>query len=338
MNLNLFEKIVQTHLCDKNKTPGETLLLKVDQVLTQDATGTMVYLQFEAIGRSRIQVPVAVSYVDHNTLQADSRNPDDHLFLQTAASRYGAFFSPPGNGISHQVHLERFAKPAEILLGSDSHTPTCGGLGMLAMGCGGLDIATAMSGFPYSLVRPRIRQVWLTGQLNRPWVTAMDIGLEMLRRLTVRGGVGWINEYAGPGISGLTVPERATICNLGAELGATSSLFPSDSISRSFLRAQGREKDWCEFLPDQEAAYDEKIEINLSRLEPLVAQPFSPDRVVPLKKLVGLKVDQVCIGSCSNSSYATLKSVAAILKGRTIAPHLGLLINPGSRQVIRNLA
>lgn len=338
MNQNLFEKIIQTHLRDKNKTPGETLLLKVDQVLTQDATGTMVYLQFEAIGRSRIQVPVAVSYVDHNTLQADSRNPDDHLFLQTAASRYGAFFSPPGNGISHQVHLERFAKPAEILLGSDSHTPTCGGLGMLAMGCGGMDIATAMSGFPYSLVRPRIRQVWLTGQLNRPWVTAMDIGLEMLRRLTVRGGVGWINEYAGPGISGLTVPERATICNLGAELGATSSLFPSDSISRSFLRAQGREKDWCEFLPDQEATYDEKIEINLSRLEPLVAQPFSPDRVVPLKKLAGLKVDQVCIGSCSNSSYASLKSVAAILKGRTIAPHLSLLINPGSRQVIQNLA
>ncbi|MBA4393436.1 MAG: aconitate hydratase, partial [Desulfobacca sp.] len=337
MNQNLFEKIIQNHLWNNKPIPGESIPLKVDQVLTQDATGTMVYLQFEAIGRSRIQVPVAVSYVDHNTLQGDSRNPDDHLFLQTAACRYGAFFSPPGNGISHQVHLERFAKPGEILLGSDSHTPTCGGLGMLAMGCGGLDIATAMAGFPYSLVRPKIRLVRLTGKLKRPWVTAMDIGLEMLRRLTVRGGVGWINEYAGPGIFDLTVPERATICNLGAELGATSSLFPSDAITRTFLKAQGRQKDWFEFLPDPEAAYDEIMEINLNGLDPLVAQPFSPDSVVPLKKLAGLRVDQVCIGSCSNSSYALLKSVAAVLKGRTIAPHLSLLINPGSRQVIRNL-
>jgi aconitate hydratase len=338
MSRNLVEKIIQNHLWDPAAISMETWPLKIDQVLTQDATGTMVYLQFEAIGRPRIEVPVAVSYVDHNTLQGDSRNPDDHLFLQTAASRYGAFFSPPGNGISHQIHLERFAKPGEILLGSDSHTPTCGGLGMLAMGCGGLDIATAMAGFPYSLVRPRIRQVRLTGKLNHPWVTAMDIGLEMLRRLTVRGGVGWVNEYSGPGIADLTVPERATICNLGAELGATASLFPSDAVTRAFLKTQGRERDWRELLPGQEAGYDEKIEINLSRLEPLVAQPFSPDQVVPLRKLAGLKVDQVCIGSCSNSSYAMLKSVAAVLEGRTIAPHLSLLINPGSREVIRNLA
>jgi aconitate hydratase len=338
MNQNLVEKIIHKHLYDPAKSAAETIPLKVDQVLTQDATGTMVYLQFEAIGRPRIQTPLAVSYVDHNTIQADSRNPDDHLFLQTAAARYGAFFSPPGNGISHQVHLERFGKPGEVLLGSDSHTPTCGGLGMLAMGCGGLDIAAAMAGFPYSLVRPRIRRVWLTGTLNRPWVTAMDIGLEMLRRLTVRGGVGWINEYAGPGLADLSVPERATICNLGAELGATSSLFPSDAVTRSFLKTQGREKDWRELLPDQGASYQETMELDVSRLEPLVAQPFSPDAVVPLKKLLGLKVDQVCIGSCSNSSYAMLKSVAAVLKDRNIAPNLSLLINPGSRQVLQNLA
>lgn len=338
MDMNLFQKIIKTHLRDKPGRTGETLPLQVDQVLTQDATGTMVYLQFEALGFPAIQIPLAVSYVDHNTLQGDSRNPDDHLFLQTAAARYGACFSPPGNGISHQIHLERFAKPGEVLLGSDSHTPTCGGLGMLAMGCGGLDIASAMAGFPYSLVTPRVRQVVLTGKLNRPWVTAMDIGLEMLRRLTVRGGVGWVMEYGGPGISDLSVPERATICNLGAELGATSSIFPSDKITRAFLKSQGREGDWLEIHPDQQASYDERMEINLSQLEPLVAQPFSPDRVVPLKDLAGLKVDQVCIGSCSNSSYAMLKSVAAILQGRTIAPHLSLLINPGSRQVVRNLA
>jgi aconitate hydratase len=339
MNHNLVEKIIKTHLTQPEMpSAGETIPLKVDQVLTQDATGTMVYLQFEAIGRTRIQVPLAVSYVDHNTLQADSRNPDDHLFLQTAAARYGAFFSPPGNGISHQVHLERFGKPGEVLLGSDSHTPTCGGLGMLAMGCGGLDIAAAMAGFPYSLVRPKVRRVWLAGKLNRPWVTAMDIGLEMLRRLTVRGGVGWINEYAGPGLAELSVPERATVCNLGAELGATSSLFPSDNVTLSFLKAQGRGKDWKELLPDPDASYDESMEINLSRLEPLVARPFSPDSVVPLKELKGLKVDQVCIGSCSNSSYAMLKSVAAVLQDRKINPNLSLLINPGSRQVLQNLA
>ncbi|MGC1402726.1 MAG: aconitate hydratase [Thermodesulfobacteriota bacterium] len=338
MKMNLFDKIVQKHHWDREKSSDQTIPLKVDQVLTQDATGTMVYLQFEAIGRPRIQIPLAVSYVDHNTLQTDSRNPDDHLFLQTAAARYGAYFSPPGNGISHQVHLERFAKPGEVLLGSDSHTPTCGGLGMLAIGSGGLDIAAVMAGFPYRLVRPKVRQVRLTGKLNRPWVTAMDVGLEMLRRLTVRGGVGWIMEYSGPGLKDLSVTERATICNLGAELGATTSIFPSDKISLAFLKTQGREKDWQEFIPDPHAAYDEVMEIDLGELEPLVAKPFSPDHVVPLKELVGLKVDQVCIGSCSNSSYGALKSVAEILRGTTVSPHLSLLINPGSRQVVQQMA
>lgn len=338
MLMNLFEKIIKTHLWNKHNLKSDTLPLKVDQVLTQDATGTMVYLQYEAIGRPRIQVPVAVSYVDHNTLQADSRNPDDHVYLQTAAARYGAYFSPPGNGISHQVHLERFAKPGQVLLGSDSHTPTCGGLGMLAMGCGGLDIAAAMAGIPYSMVKPKVRRIRLTGKLNRPWVTAMDVGLEMLRRLSVRGGVGWIMEYSGPGLKDLPVTERATICNLGAELGATTSIFPSDEVTLAFLKGQGREKDWTAFMADPEAVYDETIEINLGKLEPLVAKPFSPDRVVPLKELVGLKVDQVCIGSCSNSSYAVLKAVAAILRGKTVSPHLSLLINPGSRQVLQQLA
>jgi aconitate hydratase len=336
--MNLFEKIVRRHLWDGKKDSGATIPLRVDQVLTQDATGTMVYLQFEAIGAPRIRVPLAVSYVDHNTLQADSRNPDDHLYLQTAAARFGAYFSPAGNGICHQIHLERFARPGDILLGSDSHTPTAGGLGMLAFGCGGLDIAAAMAGFPYHLVRPRVRGIRLTGKLNRPWTGAMDVALELLRRLTVRGGFGWINEFGGPGTTDLSVTERATICNLGAELGATSSLFPSDEITRSFLESQGRVRAWQELLPDPEAAYDEKLEINLSRLEPLAALPFSPDRVVPLKTLAGLAVDQVCIGSCSNSSYAVLKSVAAILKGKTIHPRTSLLINPGSRQVLQALA
>jgi aconitate hydratase len=338
MKKNLFQKIIENHLWEKTEANSETLPLKVDQVLTQDATGTMVYLQFEAIGLSRVQVPLAVSYVDHNTLQADSRNPDDHRYLQTAAARYGAFFSPAGNGICHQIHLERFAKPGQILLGSDSHTPTAGGAGMLAMGCGGLDIAAAMAGFPYTLVRPKIRRIWLSGRLNRPWVTAMDVALEMLRRLTVRGGVGWINEFDGPGAVGLSVTERATICNLGAELGATSSLFPSDGNTRSFLKSQGRGKEWRKLLPDPGAEYDELMDINLGQLVPLVAKPYGPDQVVPLKELVGLKVDQVCIGSCSNSSFSTLKSVAAILAGKTIPSQTGLLINPGSRQVLQALA
>ncbi|MEW6188411.1 MAG: aconitate hydratase [Thermodesulfobacteriota bacterium] len=338
MQETLFQKIVNHHVSRGQKTNGETIPLKIDQVLTQDATGTMVYLQFEAIKKKRIQVPLAVSYVDHNTLQADSRNPDDHLYLQSSAARFGAYFSPAGNGICHQVHLERFARPGQVLLGSDSHTPTAGGLGMLAMGCGGLDIAAAMAGYPYFLVRPKVRRIRLIGHLKRPWVTAMDVALELLRRLTVRGGVGWVHEFQGPALKTLSATERATICNLGAELGATTSLFPSDEITRSFLETQGRARDWIKLSPDPEAVYEDHLEINLDQLEPLVACPFSPDNIVPLKKIIGLKVHQVCIGSCSNSSYASLKSVATLLAGKPIHPGLSLLINPGSREVMKALA
>jgi len=309
MRLTVAQKILTEHRAATAREDEAFIPLKIDQVLTQDATGTMVYLQFEAIGLPRIQIPLAVSYVDHNILQVDSRNPDDHRFLQTAAAKYGAYFSPPGNGICHQLHLENFARPGEILLGSDSHTPTCGGMGMIALGCGGLDIATAM-----------------------------DVSLELLRRLTVRGGVGWIHEFQGPGIGHLSISERATICNLGAELGATTSLFPSDEVTRHFLKIRGREKEWRELLPDPDSAGDDRLVLDLSRVEPLAAQPFSPDRVAPLKDLVGLKVDQVCIGSCSNSSYELLNAVARLLKGQHLAPRLNLFINPGSRQVLRSLS
>lgn len=338
MGLTVAQKILREHRAVIDRVDAAFIPLKIDQVLTQDATGTMVYLQFEAIGLPRIQIPLAVSYVDHNILQVDSRNPDDHRFLQSAAARYGAYFSPPGNGICHQLHLENFARPGEILLGADSHTPTCGGMGMIAMGCGGLDIAAAMAGVPYDLPRPKIRQIRLTGRLRRPWVTAMDVSLELLRRLTVRGGVGWIHEFQGPGIRNLSISERATICNLGAELGATTSLFPSDEVTRHFLKIRGREKEWRELLPDPDSAGDDLLVLNLSRVEPLAAQPFSPDRVAPLKDLIGLKVDQVCIGSCSNSSYRLLNAVAHLLKGKRLPPRLNLLINPGSRQVLRSLS
>ena len=338
MGLNIVQKIISRHRVPATRSVENVVPLKVDQVLTQDATGTMVYLQFEAIGLPRIRVPLAISYVDHNTLQVDSRNPDDHRYLQSAAARFGAIFSPAGNGICHQLHLENFARPGRVLLGSDSHTPTCGGLGMLAIGCGGLDLAAAMAGFPYELPVPRVRKVWLKGRLRKPWVTAMDISLELLRRLTVRGGVGWVMEFGGPALPRLSITERATICNLGAELGATSSIFPSDEVTRKYLMDRGREKDWLELLPDQNAAYDEELEVDLSSLEPLTAQPFSPDNVVNLKELAGLPVDQVCIGSCSNSSYEVLRAAALILKGRTVAPSLNLLINPGSRQVVERLA
>ena len=338
MGLTVAQKILREHRAVTARADEAFIPLKIDQVLTQDATGTMVYLQFEAIGLPRIQIPLAVSYVDHNILQVDSRNPDDHRFLQTAAAKYGAYFSPPGNGICHQLHLENFARPGAVLLGSDSHTPTGGGMGMIAMGCGGLDIAAAMAGVPYELPRPKIRQIRLTGRLRRPWVTAMDVSLELLRRLTVRGGVGWIHEFQGPGIGNLSISERATICNLGAELGATTSLFPSDEVTRQFLKIRGREKEWRELLPDPDSAGDDRLVLDLSRVEPLAAQPFSPDRVAPLKDLIGLKVDQVCIGSCSNSSFELLNAVARLLKGRHLAPRLNLLINPGSRQVLRSLS
>ena len=295
-------KILKDHLVSGRLVPGEEIAIKIDQTLTQDATGTMAYLQFEAMGVDRVKTELSVSYIDHNMLQTDFRNPDDHKYLMSIAKRYGIWLSKPGNGICHQVHVERFAKPGKTLLGSDSHTPTSGGVGMIAIGAGGLDVAAAMAGEPFYLKMPKIVGVKLTGKLP-PWVSAKDIILELLRRLTVKGGVGKIFEYFGEGIKELSVPERATITNMGAELGATTSIFPSDEITRAYLKAQGREEDWIELLPDSDAEYDEVIEINLSELEPLIACPHSPDNVVPVREVEGIKVDQVVIGSCTNSSF-----------------------------------
>ena len=316
---------------------SEEIGIRIDQTLTQDATGTMAFLQFEAIGIDRVRTKRSVSYVDHNMLQTSFENPDDHRYLQSVAARYGVYFSRPGNGICHQVHLERFAEPGLTLLGSDSHTPTAGGMGALAIGAGGLDVAVAMGGGAYYLNVPRVMKVNLAGRLE-PWVTAKDIILEMLRRLTVKGGVGWIVEYGGPGAASLTVPERATITNMGAELGATTSLFPSDEQTRLFLEAQGRGEVWRDLTPDPDAGYDQVIDIDLAELEPLAAQPSMPDRVIPVRELEGLKVDQVCIGSCTNSSYMDLKRTAAILKGRTIHPGLSMTLSPGSKQVFEMIA
>ncbi len=338
MGRNLVEKIFESHLLKGRLVPGETISLRVDEVYTQDATGTMAWLQFEAIGIDRVKVPLAVSYVDHNMIQSNFRNPDDHLFLQTAAQRFGAYFSKPGNGICHQVNLERFARPGWIGLGTDSHTPTNGGIGMIAIGVGGLEAATVMAGMPFEIKMPKVVLVRLTGRLQRPWVTAMDVILELLRRLSVKGGVGKIFEYGGPAVAELNVTERATITNMGAELGATTSVFPSDEVTLHFLKAQGREEHWIELRADEDAEYDEVIEIDLSSLEPLIARPHSPDNVVPVKTLSGLKVDQVCIGSCTNSSYQVMRSVASILRGRKIAGHINLLINPGSKQVYEMIA
>ena len=338
MGKNIVQKILESHLVDGELKAGSPILLKVDEVYTQDATGTMTWLQFEATGVERVKVPLAVSYVDHNMIQSNFRNPDDHLFLQTAAQKFGAYFSRPGNGICHQVNLERFARPGWIGLGTDSHTPTNGGIGMLAIGVGGIDAATVMAGLPFELQMPRIVNVHLTGRLNRPWVTAMDVILELLRRLTVKGGVGKIFEYTGPGVEDLNVTERATITNMGAELGATTSIFPSDDRTRHFLKAQGREEHWIELKPAPDAVYDETIEIDLSSLEPLIAQPHSPDHVVSIREIAGKKVNQVCIGSCTNSSYQAMKAVASILKGRKIADHVSLHINPGSKQVYEMIA
>jgi len=338
MGENIVEKIIEAHLAYGQAAAGSVVGLAVDEVYTQDATGTMAWLQFEAIGAPRVRVPLAVSYVDHNTLQTDFMNADDHAFLESAAARFGAWFSRPGNGISHQVNLERFAAPGRIALGTDSHTPTNGGMGMLAIGVGGLDAATVMAGVPFELKMPEVVRVNLSGRLRRPWVTAMDVILEILRRLTVKGGVGKIFEYGGPGVSDLSVPERATITNMGAELGATSSVFPSDERTLAFLRAQGRGKDWAELLPDEDAGYAETVDIDLSSLEPLAARPHSPDNVIPVRELLGTKIHQACIGSCTNSSYQTMRQVASILRGRTVARGVGLLVNPGSRQVYEMLS
>jgi aconitate hydratase len=326
-------KILESHLVSGKLIPGEEIAIKIDQTLTQDATGTMAYLQFEAMGVDRVKTELSVSYIDHNMLQTDYKNPDDHKYLMSVAKRYGIWLSKPGNGICHQVHLERFAKPGKTLLGSDSHTPTSGGIGMIAIGAGGLDVASAMAGEPFYLKMPRIVGVHLKGKLP-DWVTAKDIILELLRRLTVKGGVGKIFEYFGEGVKELSVPERATITNMGAELGATTSIFPSDEITRAYLKAQGREEDWMEILPDHDAEYDEVIEIDLSQLEPLIACPHSPDNVVPVREVEGIKVDQVVIGSCTNSSFVDLTRAAKLLEGRKVHPDVVFAVAPGSKQAL----
>ncbi len=337
MGYTLAQKIIKDHLVEGEMAPGNEIGLKIDQTLTQDATGTMAYLEFEAMGIDRVKTERSVAYIDHNTLQSGFENADDHKYIQTVAAKHGVYFSKPGNGICHQVHLERFGKPGKTLVGSDSHTPTGGGLGMLAMGAGGLDVAVAMGGGAYYINMPRIVNIELTGKLS-PWASAKDIILEVLRRLTVKGGVGKIIEYTGEGVASLSIPERATIANMGAELGATSSIFPSDEVTRAFLKAQGREEDFVPLAPDADAAYDEHHTIDLSALRPLAACPHSPDNVHPVSELSHVKVDQVCIGSCTNSSLADMLKVAAVLKGKTIHPDVSVSISPGSKQVFRMLA
>ncbi len=337
MGQNLTQKILSSHLVSGDLEKGNEIALKIDQTLTQDATGTMAYLQFEAMNLSRVRTECSVSYIDHNTLQTGFENADDHAFLQSTAARFGAYFSRPGNGICHQVHLERFAKPGKTLLGSDSHTPTAGGMGMLAMGAGGLDVAVAMGGGAFYLPIPKVLRVWLTGQLS-DWVSAKDIILEILRVLSVKGGVGKIIEYAGPGVKTLTVPQRATITNMGAELGASASIFPSDEQTLIFLDAQGRAADWVSLSADEDASYNEEIKVDLTLLVPMVAQPHSPDNVVPITDRSALPVQQVAIGSCTNSSYQDLMMVSQILKGKHVHPDVSLVISPGSRQVLSMLA
>lgn len=330
-------QILKKHLLSGELRRGAEIGLRIDQTLTQDATGTMAYLQLEALGVNRVRTELSVSYVDHNTLQGSYENADDHRYLQSVAARCGVYFSRPGNGICHQVHLERFGAPGKTLLGSDSHTPTAGGLGMLAMGAGGLDVAVAMAGGPFYLTVPAVVQVDLIGQLP-PWVGAKDVILEVLRRLTVKGGVGRVIEYTGPGVAQLSVPERATITNMGAELGATTSLFPSDEITREFLREQKREAAWTPLQAGPGAVYDEEISVDLSKLEPLAACPHSPDAVRSIKEIGPVPVDQVAIGSCTNASYRDLQAAAEILKGKVVHPRVSLVISPGSRQVFQMLA
>ena len=335
--MNLTYQILQKHLVEGSLTAGAEIGIRIDQTLTQDSTGTMAYLQLEAMEIDRVKTELSVAYIDHNTLQSGFENADDHKYLETVAKRYGVYLSKPGNGVCHQVHLERFAVPGKTLLGSDSHTPTAGGLGMLAIGAGGLDVAVAMSGGAYALLCPKVVNVRLTGRLSRG-VAAKDVILEVLRRLTVKGGVGKVMEYTGAGVETLSVPERATIANMGAELGATTSIFPADQKAREFMRAQGREKDFAEMLPTADATYDETVEIDLSALEPMVALPHMPDNVQTVAQAGPVKADQVCIGSCTNSSYLDMMRVAAILKGKTVHPDVSLVIAPGSRQVLGMLA
>lgn len=337
MGLTVAQKLIQSHLVSGDMTPGSEIGLRIDQTLTQDATGTMAYLEFEAMGIERVRTELSVAYIDHNTLQTGFENADDHRFIQSVAKKRGIRFSRPGNGICHQVHLERFGKPGKTLIGSDSHTPTGGGIGMLAMGAGGLDVAVAMGGGTYYITMPKIVNVHLTGKLS-PYVAAKDVILEVLRRMTVKGGVGKIIEYTGEGVKSLSVPERATITNMGAELGATTSVFPSDEVTKAFLEAQCRAEDWSALEADADAVYDETIEIDLSALAPMAAMPHMPDRVKSVTEIGKIKIDQVCIGSCTNSSLMDMLKVAAILKGKTVCPTVSLSIAPGSKQVLNMLA
>ena len=337
MGLTIAQKIIKAHLISGDMTPGSEVALRIDQTLTQDATGTMAYLEFESMGIDRVRTERSVAYIDHNTLQSGFENADDHQFIQSIAKKHGIYFSRPGNGICHQVHLERFGIPGKTLIGSDSHTPTGGGIGMLAFGAGGLDVAVAMGGGAYYITMPKMIKVNLTGRL-RPFVTAKDVSLEILRILSVKGGVGYIIEWGGDGIQSLSVPERATITNMGTELGATTSIFPSDEITRAFLKAEGREADYVALASDEDATYDRIIDIDLSTLKPLIACPHMPDNVVSVETLKGTKVDQVCIGSCTNSSLLDMLKVAALLKGKTIKPEVSLSISPGSKQVLAMLA
>ena len=337
MGLSIAQKIIRAHLLEGEMTPGSEIALRIDQTLTQDATGTMAYLEFETMGVDRVRTERSVAYIDHNTLQCGFENADDHRYIQSVAKKHGVWFSRPGNGICHQVHLERFGIPGKTLIGSDSHTPTGGGLGMLAFGAGGMDVAVAMGGGAYHIAMPKLYKVNLTGRLS-PYVTAKDVSLEILRILSVKGGVGAIIEWGGEGVNTLSVPERATITNMGAELGATTSIFPSDEVTRAFLEAQGRGADYVPLSSDPDAQYDKIIDIDLSALEPLIACPHSPDNVVSVRQIAGTKVDQVCIGSCTNSSLLDMLKVAAILKGRQISPEVSLSISPGSKQVLRMLS
>jgi len=336
MNQNLTQKIIAAHLVEGDMQPGNEVAIKIEQTLTQDATGTMAYLQWEAIGLPRVKTELSVSYVDHNTLQMGFRNPDDHRYLRSVAAKYGVVFSPPGTGICHQLHLENFAIPGKTLIGSDSHTPTAGGIGSLSMGAGGLSVALAMAGEPYTITMPKVFKIRLEGQLTG-YASAKDVILHLLGILTVKGGVGAVMEYCGPGVATLSVPERATITNMGAELGATASIFPSDDQTRAFLALMGRESDFTPLGADEGATYDREIIIDLSTLVPLAARPHMPDRVIPVAELDGMNVDQVAIGSCTNSSYSDLQSVAQILSGEHIAPNTDLLLSPGSKQVLKML-
>ena len=335
--MNIVEKVISSHLVSGELKAGSEVAIRIDHTLTQDSTGTMAYLQLEAMGVDRVKTKRSVAYVDHNMLQAGPENADDHKYLQTVAARHGVWFSRPGNGICHQVQLERFSLPGETLLGSDSHTPTCGAAGMLAIGSGGLDVAVAMAGGAYYFTMPKVCRVTLTGHL-KPMVAAKDVILELLRRVGVKGGVGKIFEYFGEGLMSLSVPERATIANMGAETGATTSIFPSDRKTREFFAARGRAGDWRELLADPDAEYDEEITIDLSSLHPMAAQPNSPDNVTEVSKIAGLPIDQVCIGSCTNSSFCDMMRVAGILAGRHVAPNVSLTVSPGSRQVLKALA